>query len=251
MEIKIINRQEVLGKDFRVYGDFDNPLFLAKDVAEWIDYSKTGNGTYDVSNMLRNVDNDEKLLRTIFVKGQNRKTWFVTEDGLYEILMQSRKPIAKLFKKKVKAILKELRTGRYRLPQNYQEALQALLESLKDNDELLMENEYLSRTKSWISDRKTATAMNTASQKSKEVKRLKIELDRSCEYATVRRVENYYHRKIDWFPLKEFCKANGYKIKYVFDEIYGKINSYPNVAWYSVYEIDLRDFCDDDGDEKC
>lgn len=35
--------------------------------------------------------------------------WFLTEDGLYEVLMQSRKPIAKQFKKNVKEILKTLR----------------------------------------------------------------------------------------------------------------------------------------------
>ncbi|WP_300854391.1 BRO family protein, partial [uncultured Clostridium sp.] len=33
-------------------------------------------------------------------------SWFLTEDGLYEVLMQSRKPIAKAFKKEVKKILK-------------------------------------------------------------------------------------------------------------------------------------------------
>lgn len=35
----------------------------------------------------------------------------LTENGLYEVLMQSRKPIAKQFKKGVKAILKEIRTN--------------------------------------------------------------------------------------------------------------------------------------------
>lgn len=34
----------------------------------------------------------------------------LTEEGLYEVLFQSRKPIAKLFKKGVKTILKEIRT---------------------------------------------------------------------------------------------------------------------------------------------
>lgn len=38
--------------------------------------------------------------------------WFLTEQGLYEC-MQSRKPIAKQFKKGVKAILKEIRTKGY------------------------------------------------------------------------------------------------------------------------------------------
>ena len=44
------------------------------------------------------VDDDERLLRTLFGAGQNREVWFLTEDGLYEALMQSRKPIAKMFK---------------------------------------------------------------------------------------------------------------------------------------------------------
>ena len=34
----------------------------------------------------------------LFTSGQNRDMWFLTEDGLYEVLMQSRKPIAKQFK---------------------------------------------------------------------------------------------------------------------------------------------------------
>ena len=38
--VQVINEQEVLGKQFRIYGTIDEPLFLAKDVAEWIDYSK-------------------------------------------------------------------------------------------------------------------------------------------------------------------------------------------------------------------
>lgn len=119
-QIEIINKQEVLGKEFKVYGSFENPLFLAKDVAEWIDYSKDGKGNYNVSAMLSKVDDDEKIklntnLNNVKV-GSN--TWFLTEDGLYEVLMQSRKPIAKAFKKEVKKILKELRTkGTYTIQQ--------------------------------------------------------------------------------------------------------------------------------------
>ena len=39
----------------------------------------------------------------------NTEYTFLTEEGLYEVLMQSRKPIAKEFKKKVKEILKDVR----------------------------------------------------------------------------------------------------------------------------------------------
>ena len=53
-EIKVINEREVLGKHFRVYGDIENPLFLAKDVAEWIEHS-------NITKMLSSVDEDEKV----------------------------------------------------------------------------------------------------------------------------------------------------------------------------------------------
>lgn len=102
--INVIDEREVLGFDFKVYGDADNPLFLAKDVANWIEHNKP-------SEMILNVDNDEKLKAIISHSGQSREMWFLTEDGLYEVLMQSRKPIAKEFKKKIKEILKELRKG--------------------------------------------------------------------------------------------------------------------------------------------
>jgi prophage antirepressor-like protein len=112
-KLEIIKEQEVLGKQFRIYGTFDEPLFLAKDVAEWIDYSKS-NGKYKVSQMLSTVDDDEKGIYIVDTLGGAQEMWFLTEDGLYEVLMQSRKPIAKQFKKKVKAILKEIRkTGSY------------------------------------------------------------------------------------------------------------------------------------------
>ena len=107
----------MLGKQFKIYGDLENPLFLAKDVAEWIDYSKVSknSNSYDVVKMLKTVDEDEKLIGKIFISGQNRDMWFLTEDGLYEVLMLSRKPIAKEFKKEVKKILKLIRkTGIYK-----------------------------------------------------------------------------------------------------------------------------------------
>lgn len=100
--LQVISEQQIFQHQFKIYGDFENPLFLAKDVAAWIEHSK-------VSMMLEGVDEDEKLKETILTSGQSREMWFLTEDGLYEVLMQSRKPIAKMFKKEVKQILKNIR----------------------------------------------------------------------------------------------------------------------------------------------
>jgi len=110
-EVKVINEQDVLGKDFRVYGRPEEPLFLARDVAEWIEYSRRPDGSYNVSAMLNAIDDDEKIKIHTTVNNVNggSDAWFLTEDGLYEILMLSRKPIAKDFKKEVKKILKSIR----------------------------------------------------------------------------------------------------------------------------------------------
>ena len=108
--LQVIEQREILGKQLTMYGDFENPLFLAKEVAEWIDYSES-----NVSKLVAMVDEDEKTTRTIITSGSNYQTeaWFLTEDGVYEVLMQSRKPIAKQFKKEVKTLLKNIRKGRY------------------------------------------------------------------------------------------------------------------------------------------
>ena len=88
--LQVIREQEVLGKEFKIYGTVEKPLFLAKDVANWIEYDVN-----KVGQMLETVDEDEKLIQTLFFSGQNRQMWFLTERGLYEVLANSRKPMAK------------------------------------------------------------------------------------------------------------------------------------------------------------
>lgn len=101
--LTVVHEQVVLEKEFKMYGTKEAPLFLAKDVAKWIEHS-------NVSMMLNKVDEDEKVLNNVYTLGGAQESWFLTEDGLYEVLMQSRKPIAKAFKKEVKKILKQIRT---------------------------------------------------------------------------------------------------------------------------------------------
>ncbi|WP_300345257.1 phage antirepressor KilAC domain-containing protein [Fusobacterium sp.] len=124
-KLQILTEREVLGKRFKIYGDIDRPLFLAKDVATWIDYSFKDRRKInrDITKMVSLVDEDEKEKFSIKNSGEdfspegvrkNLEMWFLTEDGVYEILMQSRKPVAKIFKKNVKEILKSIRkTGGY------------------------------------------------------------------------------------------------------------------------------------------
>jgi anti-repressor protein len=120
---KIINQdtalgsRNILGKTVTAFGTVENPLFLAKDVAGWLEHS-------DVSAMLQKVDEDEKMLlegatvdSDLESESGNLRTkrWYLTEFGLYEVLMRSRKSVAKKFKAGVKKLLHDLRTGRVQI----------------------------------------------------------------------------------------------------------------------------------------
>lgn len=90
-----------------VYQSLDNPLFKAADVADMIDYSG-GN----VWNMLNMCEADEKMVLPFLVGGQKRQTSFITESGLYNILAQSRKPIARKWRRVIFEELIRLRKSR-------------------------------------------------------------------------------------------------------------------------------------------
>lgn len=122
--VQLVDTTEILGRRIDLYRSIENPLFLAKDVAEWIDYSKRPDGSYRTDKMLQAIDSEEKYKTKILtannVSGSNLgqidstgKTinpfWFLTEDGLYEVCMQSRKPIAKQMKKQIKEYLRNIR----------------------------------------------------------------------------------------------------------------------------------------------
>ena len=127
-QLQVFEQRNVLGQELKIYGTQDDPLFLAKDVADWIEHN-------NITHMMNIVDDDEKLTYTIRNSGQNREMWFLTEDGMYEVLMQSRKPISKKFKKKVKNILKEIRkTGRYEEPKSPMEIMRLQFEALDETN---------------------------------------------------------------------------------------------------------------------
>ena len=135
-KLKTLQTSNLLGRKFTIYGTAENPLFLAKDVAEMIGHS-------DISTMMRVVDEDEKYRDTNpnnVCGGQS--AWFLTEDGLYEVLMQSRKPIAKEFKKGVKTILKEIRkNGGYIAISEEDDAEMILAKALKVADATIKRKE--------------------------------------------------------------------------------------------------------------
>lgn len=90
-----------------VYQSLDQPLFRASDVANMIGYSGGNN-----SKMTEMCEQDEKLLLPLVIAGQRRQVLFVTENGLYNILSQSRKPIARKWRRIIHDELIRMRKAR-------------------------------------------------------------------------------------------------------------------------------------------
>lgn len=139
--LTVIQETEILGEKIKVYNNIETPLFLASDVAEWIEHSQT-------SKMVKSVDDDEKLMGTLFLSGQNRDAWFLTEDGLYEVCMQSRKPIAKKMKKEIKKYLKSIRLTGAAIPHGReQEMVNYYFSSLSSDLQGKIVNELIEKNK--------------------------------------------------------------------------------------------------------
>lgn len=127
----------------------------------------------------------------------------------------------------------------FNLPQDLPSALRALADTHEQLQQAQLEREIAVKTKAHISDKKTATAMATASNAVQENTRLKDQLGQSKKNATVLAVERLTNQVYTWQPLNKWCKAHGVKPSKVHDERYGKVNTYPSQAWKEVYNVDL------------
>lgn len=107
MEVKIVGSIQFKNRTLPVYGNLDEPLFKAMDVAELLSY-----GDNNVWNLTNVCEDDEKLVLPAIVGGQRRKVTFVTETGLYNVLAQSRKPIARAWRRVIAEELIALRRSR-------------------------------------------------------------------------------------------------------------------------------------------
>ena len=85
------------------------PWFVGKDVAEILGYSNTPKAIRD------HVDDEDKLTERIVLSGQNRETTIINESGLYSLILSSKMPKAKEFKRWVTSeVIPAIRkTGKY------------------------------------------------------------------------------------------------------------------------------------------
>lgn len=103
-KLQVVCRKEILKKEIDFYGSIENPYFLPSDIANWI-------GITNPRQMLKSADllGDQKGVFLIDTLGGEQEMVLVNEDGLYDVLLSSRKPESKPLKREIKAYLKQIR----------------------------------------------------------------------------------------------------------------------------------------------
>lgn len=139
--LTVIQETEILGKKIQMYGSIESPWFMATDVAIWIEHS-------NARSMIKTVDQDEKGVKNVYTHGGIQSKWFLTEDGLYEVCMQSRKPIAKQMKREIKSYLKHIRLTGAAIPTgNEQKMVSYYFSSLSQETQGVIVNELIEKNK--------------------------------------------------------------------------------------------------------
>lgn len=127
MEIVKAFNENGMSQTITIKGTTTNPLFRASDIGSILEIS-------NVRQSIKDFDNTEKVAVSITDSiGREQNVSFLTELGLYQLLFISRKPVAKIFKKWVCEVIKEIRlNGVY--------DLQKQLEKQKIEMQLLEQN---------------------------------------------------------------------------------------------------------------
>ena len=117
----------------------DEIYFFGKDVAGILGYSNTRKAIRD------HVDEEDKLGERIVTAGQNREVTIINESGLYSLVLKSKLPNAKKFKRWVtKEVLPSIRKyGAYATPQQQYQIPTKLSEALRLAADLEEQNEQL------------------------------------------------------------------------------------------------------------
>lgn len=180
------------------------PMFVAADVCNVLGYSNPSKAISD------HVDEDERYNKSL-ERGGNML--FITESGLYSLILRSNKPNAKPFRKWVTSeVLPSIRkTGSYTmaLPKTYAEALRQLADTVEEKEKIQLQlekkTEQLDEAKDWFSIKRWA------------------------------KEHGINWRKVSWRTLKAISAEHGLEVKKIFDGNYGEVNLYHRKAFAILY----------------
>ena len=114
--------------------------FVGKDVAEILGYTNPSKALSD------HVDEEDKLNNESLSSLGQRGGWLINESGLYSLVLSSKLPTAKQFKRWItKEVIPSIRKtgGYFATPKTYVEALRALADAEEEKERLALENEEM------------------------------------------------------------------------------------------------------------
>ena len=146
-ELQIFNNSDF--GNIRVVENSGEPWFVGKDVAEVLGYTNPSKALAD------HVDADDKLNNETLLSLGQRGGWLINESGLYSLILSSKLPQAKAFKRWVTSeVLPTIRkTGSYKTPKQS-----------SDRDKAMLKNAQARSAKLWLE-----IAKNTGIQTYKDV----------------------------------------------------------------------------------
>lgn len=181
------------GKKVRTLKVNDEPYFVGKDVATILGYS-------DTNQAIRNhVDDEDKLTRKFNGSGQNRSMTIINESGLYSLILSSKMPNAKRFKRWVTSeVLPAIRKhGAYMTDEkafdvvNNKNGLADLLQQAAD--QLRQKDIKIAETES-------------------KNKKLQEKIDKDADDVVFAKAIRYSHHAISVKELAEILTQNGFQI---------------------------------------
>ena len=121
------------GQDVRIITINDEPWFVGKDVADILGYSNSRKALSD------HVDDEDKGVTKSDTLGGNQNITIINESGLYSLILKSKKPEAKQFKRWVTSeVLPTIRKhGAYnaKVPTTQRELVQLALSANEETNQ--------------------------------------------------------------------------------------------------------------------
>ena len=235
----------------RVIEHKGEPWFVARDVCAVL-----GTETRDLPDILEH-DEQRPIVDIIHTlndsTGLRRDSRIISEPGLYSLILRSRKPEAKAFKRWVthEVIPSIRKTGGYLIakPDDTPEAIlaRAVLVAQDTIRRIEAERDEAIRTKAEIGSRREATAMATASAAVRKAAALENELGRGRDYKSV--------KGIPWFldvfadtpaaysvagrKLSDMSRRMDYEIREIEDSRFGSVKAY-HVDVIEAFRLSLK-----------
>jgi prophage antirepressor-like protein len=232
---KIFNYED---NEVRIKIEAEENWFCARDICDVLEIKQTGSA-------IERLEEDEVIsMNTVDSIGRKQEMQFINESGLYSLILTSRKPEAKKFKKWITSeVLPSIRKhGMYATHNTLEEMINdpdftiKLLTTIKEERRLRIEAEDKRQI---FNNKMIATACAKQGGLTAQNNRLQDQLYGNRNYRTIKAMESIHRQKFSWRPLVKKSKELNITINKVQDEKYGEINSYHKDIWKLVHGLDI------------